>query len=311
MAVGNAVSAERNIITVLAVDMVGSTRHIAACDPDDAQAFLDQWLDHVRSSVERVGGQIVHYAGDGGIAIFGWPSAYEDHADRACIAAWDIQSHREATGPGGTSGSFSRRGSFRPGRFAQRRSECYLRFRCCRRDRARRGQITASSVSRRSPGQRRNRPDCAARHSTSRRTRHLRRSPIRLIEVYRLNARPRDVDHNDAARRYQNPIVDRVDELAALRERLPRLGGNSTSVALIGEPGIGKSRLAAAAMSDALTSDVRCCVFYGAVQRRTTSFAAARALVGDMLGAGSLSSDDAFPRGARGIWRRDRRSQDA
>ena len=94
-------TAERNIITVLAVDMVGSTRNIAACDPDEAQAFLDQWLDHIRRSVERFGGQIVHYAGDGGIAIFGWPTAYEDHADRACIAAWDIQGHSESTGPGG------------------------------------------------------------------------------------------------------------------------------------------------------------------------------------------------------------------
>lgn len=99
MSVGGANIADRNIITVLAVDMVGSTRHIAACDPDEAQAFLDQWLDHIRNSVERLGGQIVHYAGDGGIAIFGWPTAYEDHADRACIAAWDIQSHSRSTGP--------------------------------------------------------------------------------------------------------------------------------------------------------------------------------------------------------------------
>jgi len=33
------------------------------------------------------------------------------------------------------------------------------------------------------------------------------------------------IDHNDVARRYQNPIVDRVDELAGLRERLPCRGG--------------------------------------------------------------------------------------
>jgi hypothetical protein len=65
-------------------------------------------------------------------------------------------------------------------------------------------------------------------------------------------------------------------------------------VALLGEPGIGKSRLATAAMTDALTSDVRCCVFYGAIQRRVNAFAAARALVGDMLGASSLSSDEHF-----------------
>src|SRR5215472_14024573 len=106
MAVGSATTAERNIITVLAVDMVGSTRHIAACDPDDAQAFLDHWLAHIRNAVERAGGVIVHYAGDGGIAIFGWPSAFEDHAERACIAAWDIQSHGEAVGPAGNPVTF-------------------------------------------------------------------------------------------------------------------------------------------------------------------------------------------------------------
>ena len=59
---GSASTTERNIITVLAVDMVGSTRHIASCDLDDAQAFLDQWFEHARSAVERAGGLIVHYA---------------------------------------------------------------------------------------------------------------------------------------------------------------------------------------------------------------------------------------------------------
>src|SRR6516164_281210 len=46
-----------------------------------------------------------------------------------------------------------------------------------------------------------------------------------------------------------------------------------------------------------LQSDVRCCIFYGDAHRRTTSFAAARTLVADMLGASSLSKDDHF-RGA-------------
>jgi len=61
---------ERNIITILAVDMVGSTRHISGCDPEDAQSFLDLWFEHIRVAVERAGGLIVHFAGDGGIAMF-------------------------------------------------------------------------------------------------------------------------------------------------------------------------------------------------------------------------------------------------
>ncbi|MBV9564509.1 MAG: AAA family ATPase [Bradyrhizobium sp.] len=291
MAVGSATSTERNIITVLAVDMVGSTRHIAACDPDEAQAFLDEWLDHIRRSVERFGGQIVHYAGDGGIAIFGWPTAYEDHADRACIAAWDIQTHREATGPGGDPVNF--RVGIHSGLVGLRKGgpDAIYRFDVAGAT----VHVAAKLQQESSPGEVR----------LSAETAELCRSPLelaacmtparignRLIEVYRLNARPRDVDHNVVARRYQTAIVNRVNELAALRERLPRWGGRSRSIALLGEPGIGKSRLATAAMTDALTSDVRCCVFYGAVQRRVTAFAAARALVGDLLVAGSLSSDD-------------------
>ena len=285
MAAGSVTTAERNIITVLAVDMVGSTRHIAACDPDEAQSFLDHWLDHIRTSVERVGGQIVHYAGDGGIAIFGWPSAYEDHADRACIAAWDIQGHSSATGPGG-----------HPVKFRVGVHSGLVGLRKGGRNAIYRFDVAGSTVhvaaklqQEASPGEVRLTAETA----------RLCRSPLELtphgkalsqaVEVYRLNARPRDVDHNVVARRYQNPIVGRADELAALRDLLPRPGGRSASLALIGEPGIGKSRLAAAAMTDALTSDVRCCIFFGAAQRRVTAFAAARALVSDLIAANSLS----------------------
>jgi class 3 adenylate cyclase/tetratricopeptide (TPR) repeat protein len=293
MAVGGTTTAERNIITVLAVDMVGSTRHIAGCDPDEAQAFLDRWLDHIRGSVERLGGQIVHYAGDGGIAIFGWPTAYEDHADRACIAAWDIQGHTVSTGPGGHPVNF--RVGVHSGLVGLRKGgrNAIYRFDVAGAT----VHVAAKLQQEATPGEVR----------VSAETAKLCKSPLdltackmssgiadRVFEVYRLNARPKDVDQNDVARRYQHPIVNRVDELAALRERLPRWGGKSCSVALLGEPGIGKSRLATAAMTDALTSDVRCCVFYGAVQRRVTAFAAARALVGDMLDASSLSSDDHF-----------------
>lgn len=290
MAGGGATTAERNIITVLAVDMVGSTRHIAACDPDEAQAFLDRWLVHIRSSVERAGGQIVHYAGDGGIAIFGWPTAYEDHADRACIAAWDIQGHSAATGPGGHPVNF--RVGIHSGLVGLRKGgrNAIYRFDVAGAT----VHVAAKLQQEASAGEVRLTAETAKLcRSPLELTLHekISGSPDRLGEIYRLNARPRDVDRNDVARRYQNPIVGRADELEALRERLPRAGGKSSSVALLGEPGIGKSRLAAAAMTDALTSDVRCCVFFGAVQRRVTAFAAARALVGDLLAASSLSDD--------------------
>jgi len=290
MAVGSAATAERNIITVLAVDMVGSTRHIAAVDPDEAQSFLDHWLDHIRSSVERVGGQIVHYAGDGGIAIFGWPSAYEDHADRACIAAWDIQAHSAATGPGGAPVNF--RVGVHSGLVGLRKGgrNAIYRFDVAGAT----VHVAAKLQQEASPGEVRLTAETARLCRSPLELTPSDHSSVQIAEVYRLNARPRDVDHNDVARRYQNPIVGRMDELEALHERLPRPGGASASIAVIGEPGIGKSRLAAAAMTDALTSDARCCVFNGAAQRRVTAFAAARTLVGELLAASSFSSDDQF-----------------
>src|ERR1700759_324847 len=285
MTVGGATTAERNIITVLAVDMVGSTRHIAACDPDEAQAFLDHWLDHIRNSVERAGGQIVHYAGDGGIAIFGWPSAYEDHADRACIAAWDIQGHSAATGPGGHPVNF--RVGVHSGLVGLRKGgrNAIYRF-----DVAGGTGHVAAKVQQAAP---------AGEVRLTAETARLCRSPLELaphaamgdaVQTYGLKARPRDVDYNDVARRYQNPIVGRAREREALHERLPKPGGRNASLAVIGEPGIGKSRLAAAALTDALMSDVRCCVFNGAAQRRITAFSAAGTLVGDLLAASSFSS---------------------
>lgn len=112
------------------------------------------------------------------------------------------------------------------------------------------------------------------------------------IDVYRLDARPDSIHHNDVARRYRFPLVNRLDELAALRERLPRAGGKSSSVAIVGEAGIGKSRLSAAAVTGALAPDVRTCAFFGDAQKRTTPFAAARALITDLLGSPGGLSDD-------------------
>ena len=283
---------ERNIITVLAVDMVGSTRHIAACDPDDAQAFLDHWFDHVRDAVERAGGLIVHYAGDGGIAIFGWPSAFEDHAERACIAGWDIQrSPGESSGPRGNPVLF--RVGIHSGLVGVRKAahKGISRF-----------DVAGATVHVAAKLQQDARP---GEILISGETVKLCRSPLDLapqsasspnadppIKAHRLKARPNDINHSDVARRYRAPIVGRLDELKALRERLPHWGGKSCSVALIGEAGIGKSRLAAAAMMDALAPDLRSCVFHGDAQKRTTPFAAARALIGDLLNPRGALSDD-------------------
>ena len=96
---------EHSFVSVLAVDVHDSTGHIADVGPDDAQALLDQCFQHARRAIEREGGMIIGYYGDGGIALFGWPKSVEDHAERACSAAWAIQaSVLGSTRPTGKSG---------------------------------------------------------------------------------------------------------------------------------------------------------------------------------------------------------------
>ena len=86
-----AANPEHSLVTILAVDTVGSTDHIAGLDPDDAEIFLDKVMAFVSARIEAAGGVLASFHGDGGLAIFGWPNSLEDHADCACEAAWAIQ----------------------------------------------------------------------------------------------------------------------------------------------------------------------------------------------------------------------------
>ena len=78
----------RGTLTVLAVD---TARSGLIADIDPTRTSLSMSIDHVRRAVEKSGGILVSDAGDGGLAVFGWPNSLEDHADKACEAAWRIQ----------------------------------------------------------------------------------------------------------------------------------------------------------------------------------------------------------------------------
>ncbi|HMO68350.1 MAG TPA: adenylate/guanylate cyclase domain-containing protein, partial [Novosphingobium sp.] len=72
--------------TVLFADLVGSTRLIAALDPEDARDTLDRALAIVTDAVRRFGGMVARVQGDGVMAVFGVRPAIEDHALRAGLA---------------------------------------------------------------------------------------------------------------------------------------------------------------------------------------------------------------------------------
>lgn len=82
---------ERKQVTVLFSDMKGSTEHIADRDPEDARRLLDPILERMMEAVDRYEGTVNQVMGDGIQALFGAPLSYEDHAVRACYAALRMQ----------------------------------------------------------------------------------------------------------------------------------------------------------------------------------------------------------------------------
>jgi class 3 adenylate cyclase/tetratricopeptide (TPR) repeat protein len=78
--------AERRQLTVLFCDLVGSTELSGRHDPEDLRELLQRYHDTMTAVVERYGGYVANYLGDGILAYFGWPRAEEDEAAQAVRA---------------------------------------------------------------------------------------------------------------------------------------------------------------------------------------------------------------------------------
>jgi class 3 adenylate cyclase/tetratricopeptide (TPR) repeat protein len=82
---------ERKQVTVLFADMKGSMELLADRDPEEARKLLDPLLELMMSAVHHYEGTVNQVMGDGIMALFGAPLAHEDHAVRACYAALRMQ----------------------------------------------------------------------------------------------------------------------------------------------------------------------------------------------------------------------------
>jgi adenylate cyclase len=82
---------ERKQVTVLFGDVVGSMKLAAVLDPERLQELMNDLFNASAAIVQRYGGTVDKFTGDGLMALFGAPVALEDHAKRACIAALEIQ----------------------------------------------------------------------------------------------------------------------------------------------------------------------------------------------------------------------------
>lgn len=81
---------ERKQVTVLFADIRGATALIDGLDPELAMGLLDPALQAMSAAVQRFGGTVNRVQGDGIMALFGAPLASEDHAVRACLSAQAI-----------------------------------------------------------------------------------------------------------------------------------------------------------------------------------------------------------------------------
>jgi class 3 adenylate cyclase len=82
--------AERRQVTVMFSDLVGSTALSARMDPEDLREVISAYQKCVAGTVERFGGFVAKYMGDGVLIYFGYPQAHEDDAERAVRAGLEL-----------------------------------------------------------------------------------------------------------------------------------------------------------------------------------------------------------------------------
>ena len=83
-------AAERRQVTVMFSDLVGSTALSARMDPEDLREIISAYQKCVAETVQRFGGFVAKYMGDGVLVYFGYPQAHEDDAERAVRAGLEL-----------------------------------------------------------------------------------------------------------------------------------------------------------------------------------------------------------------------------
>jgi class 3 adenylate cyclase len=87
---------ERKLATILFADLVGSTALGDELDPEYARDLLERFYDAMEAEIALGGGTIEKFIGDAVVAVFGAPSAQEDHAERALqTALWMLDCLRD------------------------------------------------------------------------------------------------------------------------------------------------------------------------------------------------------------------------
>jgi class 3 adenylate cyclase len=250
LALRSALEGERKQVTVLFADLKGSMELLSDRDPEEARRNLDPVLERMMAAVHRYEGTVNQVMGDGIMALFGAPIAHEDHAVRACYAALAMQTAMQqyAEEVRRTQGlTVQMRVGLNSGDVVVRAIGNDLHM-----DYSAVGQTThlaARMEQLATPGR------ILLTAATLRLVEAMVRvqalgpvpvkglaDPVEVFELVGATALRRRLQA--AVARGLSPFVGRQLELAALQQALARAGaGQGQVVALLGEPGVGKSRL--------------------------------------------------------------------
>jgi class 3 adenylate cyclase/tetratricopeptide (TPR) repeat protein len=241
---------ERKQVTVLFADLKGSTALLAERDPEEARRLLDPVLELMMEAVHRYEGTVNQVMGDGIMALFGAPLACEDHAVRACYAALRMQesAKRYADAIHRTEGvPIQIRVGLNSGEVVVRSigSDLHMDYTAVGQTThlaARMEQMAVPGSILMPADTLRLAEDYVQVKALGPRTVKGLEAPVEVYEI--VGATSVRSRMKAAAARGLTRFVGRDSELDQLREALARAGaGYGQVVAVIGEPGVGKSRL--------------------------------------------------------------------
>ncbi len=246
----SALEGERKQVTVLFADLKGSMELLADQDPEEARKLLDPVVERMMEAVHCYEGTVNQVMGDGIMALFGAPLAHEDHAVRACYAALRMQEavQRYAEEIRKSHGATARiRVGLNSGEVVVRAigSDLHMDYTAV-------GQTThlaARMEQLADPGSTLLTSQTVELAEGFIQVKPLGPTPVKglsePVEVFELigAGTPRSRLQASAARGLTN-FVGRAAEIAQLNEALGRArAGHGQIMAVVGEPGVGKSRL--------------------------------------------------------------------
>jgi class 3 adenylate cyclase/predicted ATPase len=247
-------SAERRRLTVMFVDLVGSTSLSAGLDPEDMREVIRAYQNIVAGEIGRLEGYVAKFMGDGVLAYFGYPRAHEDEAERAVRVALALADLIEQFHPP-NGGTLSARFGIATGLVvvgdligegdAQERSVVGDTPNLAARlqEMAAPGQVMISEATRRLLPR-----GFAVERLGEREVKGIAK-PVAAFLV--TGERPVESRFDAMTGPSPLPMVDRDHDLALLRERWALAkAGEGQCVLLVGEAGIGKSRIGRALLDE-------------------------------------------------------------